>query len=39
MAEQLYYVPMPANVVSDMEMMCASEIKDPGGKPLYAVTN
>jgi phosphate transport system substrate-binding protein len=38
-AEELDYVPMPANVVKDVEGMWASEIKDANGKPLYAVTN
>jgi phosphate transport system substrate-binding protein len=35
MAQELDYVPMPANVVADVEKMWAAEIKDPGGKPLY----
>jgi phosphate transport system substrate-binding protein len=38
-AEELDYVPMPANVVKDIENTWASEIKDANGKPLYAVTN
>ncbi|MFO1082829.1 MAG: phosphate ABC transporter substrate-binding protein PstS [Reyranellaceae bacterium] len=39
MAEDLDYVPMPDNVVSDIRKMWSSEIKDAGGKPLYAPTN
>ena len=38
-AEELDYVPMPANVVKDVEAMWTSEIKDANGKPLYSVTN
>src|SRR5690349_12089537 len=39
MAEDLDYVPMPAAVVTDVEKMWASEIKDGSGKPLYSVTH
>jgi phosphate transport system substrate-binding protein len=39
MAEALDYVPMPANVVADIQKMWATEIKDSSGKPLYAATN
>jgi phosphate transport system substrate-binding protein len=39
MAEELDYVPMPANVVRDIEQSWANDIKDASGKPLYAVTN
>ena len=39
MAEELDYVPMPANVMKDIEGTWAAEIKDASGKPLYAVTN
>jgi len=39
MAKDLDYVPMPANVVADVEKMWASEIKDGSGKPLYAMTH
>jgi phosphate transport system substrate-binding protein len=39
MAEELDYVPMPANVVKDIEGSWATDIKDASGKPLYAVTN
>jgi phosphate transport system substrate-binding protein len=38
MAEELHYVPMPANVVEDVQKTWASEIKDPGGKPLYTAS-
>ncbi|MPZ42744.1 MAG: phosphate ABC transporter substrate-binding protein PstS [Betaproteobacteria bacterium] len=39
MAEELDYVPMPANVVEDIEKTWAAEIKDASGKPLSATTN
>src|SRR5438552_9755536 len=39
MAEELDYVPVPANVVKDIEQSWASDIRDANGKPLYAVTN
>jgi len=39
MAEDLDYVPMPANVVSDIQKTWAREIKDSAGKPLYTPTN
>jgi phosphate transport system substrate-binding protein len=35
MAEDLDYVPMPKKVVTDIEKMWASQIKDSGGKALY----
>ena len=39
MAEELDYVPMPANVINDIEASWASDIKDASGKPLFAATN
>ena len=39
MAESLDYVPMPANVVADIEKYWMSEIKDASGKPVFAMTN
>jgi phosphate transport system substrate-binding protein len=39
MAEELDYVPMPAKVVSDVQKMWSSDVKDPAGKPLYSPTN
>src|SRR5436189_1047248 len=39
MAKELDYVPMPGNVVADIQKMWASEIKDGSGKPLYAMTH
>src|SRR5690349_6674995 len=39
MATGLDYVPMPDNVVADVQKMWASEIKDGSGKPLYSVTH
>ena len=38
MAKQLDYVPMPANVVADIEKMWSADIKDSSGKPLFAMT-
>jgi phosphate transport system substrate-binding protein len=39
MAEALDYVPMPAKVVSDVEKNWTKEVKDSGGKPVFAMTN
>jgi phosphate transport system substrate-binding protein len=39
MAEDLDYVPMPANVVSDIQKMWSADIKDASGKPLFSPTN
>jgi len=39
MAESLDYVPMPANVVEDIEKTWAREIKDSSGKPIYVASN
>ena len=39
MAEELHYVPMPANVVKDIQNMWATEIKDASGKPIFVVSN
>ncbi|MBL6650386.1 MAG: phosphate ABC transporter substrate-binding protein PstS [Reyranella sp.] len=39
MAEDLDYVPMPAKVVTDIQKMWSTEIKDASGKPLYSPTN
>jgi phosphate transport system substrate-binding protein len=39
MAEELDYVPMPDEVVTSIQKMWASEIKDSGGKPLLAASN
>ena len=36
MAEDLDYIPMPAEVVIDIEKMWSSEIKDASGKPLFS---
>jgi phosphate transport system substrate-binding protein len=35
MAEDLDYVPMPANVVTEIQKVWATQIKDAGGKPLF----
>ena len=37
MAEDLDYVPMPANVMTAIQKVWAAEIKDASGKPLYAM--
>jgi phosphate transport system substrate-binding protein len=39
MAEELDYVPMPQNVIKDIEAMWAREIKDGGGHPLVVTSN
>jgi phosphate transport system substrate-binding protein len=39
MAEDLDYVPLPKNVVSEIEKVWASEIKDASGKPLHAMAH
>ena len=38
MAEELDYVPMPEKVVTEIEKMCAREIKDSSGKALYVAS-
>lgn len=37
MAEELDYIPMPDNVVADVEKMWAADIKDSAGKPVFAM--
>jgi phosphate transport system substrate-binding protein len=39
MAKDLDYVPMPANVVSDIQKMWSTDIKDSSGKPLFGMTH
>ena len=39
MAEELDYVPMPAPVVTAVQKMWTSEIKDANGKPLFAASH
>jgi phosphate transport system substrate-binding protein len=39
MAESLDYVPMPANVVADIQKYWMDSIKDASGKPVFAMTN
>jgi len=39
MAEELDYVPMPDKVVKDIQTTWAAEIKDPSGKPLFALSH
>jgi phosphate transport system substrate-binding protein len=39
MADELHYVPMPANVIKDIQNMWAQEIKDEKGQSILAVTN
>jgi phosphate transport system substrate-binding protein len=38
MAEEIGYVPLPKNLVTEIEKVWASKVKDANGKPLYAVT-
>ena len=35
MAEELDYVPMPNEVITEIAKVWANEIKDSSGKPLY----
>lgn len=37
MAEDIGYVPLPKNVVAEIEKVWASKIRDASGKPLYAL--
>ena len=39
MAEELDYIPMPANVVASVKKTWASEVKDASGKPLFAAAH
>jgi phosphate transport system substrate-binding protein len=39
LAEDLDFVPMPAKVVAAIQDVWAKEIKDAGGKPIYAVSH
>jgi phosphate transport system substrate-binding protein len=39
MAEELHYVPMPQNVINDIQNMWATEIKDAKGQPIFVATN
>ncbi len=39
MAQELDYVPMPANVVADIQKMWSADIKDASGKPLFTLTH
>src|ERR1700694_4625664 len=39
MAEDLDYVPLPAKVVTAIQKVWASDIKDASGKPIYALSN
>ena len=36
---RLDYVPIPANLVADIEKVWAAEIKDRNGKPLFTAAN
>jgi phosphate transport system substrate-binding protein len=38
LAQELDYVPMPANVVSAVRKLWASEIKDADGKPIFVLS-
>jgi phosphate transport system substrate-binding protein len=39
MAEDLDYVPMPKNVITEIQKVWAAEIKDVSGKPIFAMSN
>src|SRR5215468_665404 len=39
MAQELDYVPMPATVVDAVQKLWASDIRDAGGKPIFALSN
>lgn len=39
MADELHYVPMPKNVISDVQKMWATEIKDVSGTPIFVAGN
>ena len=39
MAEDLDYVPMPDKVVDAIKKVWAAQIKDAGGKPLFAASH
>ncbi len=39
MAQELDYIPMPANVVTAIKKVWANDIKDASGKPIYALSN
>jgi phosphate transport system substrate-binding protein len=39
MAQELDYIPMPSNVVTAIQKVWASEIKDANGKAIYALSN
>src|SRR5207248_9693641 len=39
MAEDLDYVPMPGKVVTAIQKVWAAQIKDAGGKPLFAAVH
>ncbi|MPZ36547.1 MAG: phosphate ABC transporter substrate-binding protein PstS [Rhizobiales bacterium] len=39
MAEELHYVPMPANVINHVQKMWATEIRDAAGKPIFVASN
>jgi len=39
MASDLDYIPMPSNVVTAIKKVWTTQIKDAGGKPVYAISN
>ena len=39
LAEDLDYVPLPKNLITEIEKVWASEIRDASGKPLYAMAH
>ena len=38
-AEDLDYVPLPRNIVTEIENVWATQIKDPNGKPIFSVAH
>jgi phosphate transport system substrate-binding protein len=39
MAEELDYVPMPANVISAVEKVWGEQVKDANGKPVWTMSH
>jgi phosphate transport system substrate-binding protein len=39
LAEDLDYVPLPKNLITEIEKVWASEIRDASGKPLYSLAH
>ena len=39
MAEELDYVPLPSNVVTAIQKVWVSDIKDTNGRPIFATSH